>query len=139
MKLPRDELDVIHEGKSPELLSSCAACPADYLHYHDQHLLRSARLLVQGQGQGQRRASSWRRRLTDLDLLSLENCLDAGPLSRCEYALTAATVFLGATATLAATFFSIRDTLRYATFTPPCLVNVTQASKILAIITDGVV
>lgn len=80
----------------------------------------------------------WLRRLLALDCLSLETCLEAGPMSRGEYLLTGLVVVLGVAATLAATFFSVRDTLRYATFTPPCLKNVTQASNILAIITETI-
>ncbi|KAK3926751.1 Cingulin-like protein 1 [Frankliniella fusca] len=106
--------------------------PDGYQPYHDQ-LLQSSR-----QTQSSSRPP-WYRRLLSLDCLSLDSCLDAGPLSVWEMVLTSVTVLAGATATLAATFFSIRDTLRYATFTPPCLKNVTQASKILSIITDGMI
>lgn len=104
--------------------------PDGYQPYHDQTLQSSRR---------HRSTSPWYRRLLDPDCLSLETCLGAGPLSGWEMVLTSLTVFAGATATVAATFFSIRDTLRYATFTPPCLTNVTQASKILSIITDGMI
>jgi len=38
-------------------------------------------------------------------------------------------VGLGVLATAAATYFSMVETIQYSTFTPPCIVNVTTASR----------
>jgi hypothetical protein len=38
-------------------------------------------------------------------------------------------IFLGLSATVAATYYSIVETIQYSHFTPPCIVNVTSASR----------
>ena len=65
------------------------------------------------------------------DVLSFDVPADSGPPSCWDGVLTTAIIVLGVTATIATTYFSIRDTLRYATFTPPCIANLTLASRLI--------
>jgi hypothetical protein len=46
-----------------------------------------------------------------------------------ERSLLAVVVGLGALATAAATYFSLLETVQYSHFSPPCIVNVTSASR----------
>lgn len=70
-----------------------------------------------------------------LALVSLENYAAIGPMVFWEKLLTAVVVLSGLTATVLSTFFSVRGAIEYATFVPPCIVNVTLASK--AVIDDA--
>ncbi|KAG7300815.1 hypothetical protein JYU34_015150 [Plutella xylostella] len=46
-----------------------------------------------------------------------------------EVALSGTVMVMGISATVVATYVSWSDAIRYATFTPPCLVNVTAAAR----------
>ncbi|XP_054264435.1 uncharacterized protein LOC128987555 isoform X2 [Macrosteles quadrilineatus] len=64
-----------------------------------------------------------------LGLVSLDNYPAIGPLTFWERMFTVCLVGFGASATVLSTFYTMRDTITYATFVPPCLVNVTLASR----------
>lgn len=51
-----------------------------------------------------------------------------GPMVYWEKMVTAIIVISGVTATLLSTYYSVLGTIAYATFVPPCLLNVTAAS-----------
>lgn len=61
--------------------------------------------------------------------VSMENFPKIGPMVVWEKLKTAAIVSAGITATLLSTYFSLREAINYARFTPPCFVNVTAATQ----------
>ncbi|RZF42776.1 hypothetical protein LSTR_LSTR016697 [Laodelphax striatellus] len=63
-----------------------------------------------------------------LNLASLDNYPKIGPLTAWERLKTAVVVIAGISATLISTYYSVRGTIRYARFAPPCLLNVTAAT-----------
>ncbi|XP_046980111.1 amino acid transporter AVT1B [Schistocerca americana] len=66
-------------------------------------------------------AESGLLRATACRLLSLEGASDEGPLSIWETLLVSSVVVAGIAASLAATYFSMRDSINIAPFSPPCL------------------
>ncbi|KAG8246310.1 hypothetical protein J6590_087234 [Homalodisca vitripennis] len=72
-------------------------------------------------------ASYFRDRV--LSLVSVDNYDAIGPMRFWEKLFTACLVFAGVVTTVLSTFYTLRGTIEYATFVPPCIVNVTVASR----------
>ncbi|XP_039293205.1 uncharacterized protein LOC111055804 [Nilaparvata lugens] len=63
-----------------------------------------------------------------LNLATLDDYPKIGPMTAWERLKTAVVVIAGVSATLISTYYSVRGTIRYARFAPPCLFNVTAAT-----------
>lgn len=65
------------------------------------------------------------------DIISLDNYPAIGPMTFWERVVTIVIVLLGVTATALSTYYTLIDTIRYSTFVPPCLVNISIASTLV--------
>ncbi|KAK9498655.1 hypothetical protein O3M35_003236 [Rhynocoris fuscipes] len=66
-----------------------------------------------------------------LDMFYLEKVLDMGRISMSEKMANITIITLGVTASAFSTYFTLSDIIEYADFTPPCITNVSLASKLV--------
>lgn len=64
-------------------------------------------------------------------LLSFDECLQGNPFTVFDKLICFIIIALGTLATIAATYFSIKNTIMYAEFTPSCMMNSTAASFLI--------
>lgn len=70
------------------------------------------------------------RKSTLFDFFQLERALDMGTLDMCEKSVNILLITLGISASVLSTYYSFSEIIEYADFTPPCILNVSLASKL---------